>query len=505
MRSAAIALVALTGCNQIYGLDQPILLDAQPLPPDAVSLARMRFTAIVPTYDNGTPLDPEFTEIIPSPMIQIGRPGGPLTAARYLPEGYVEIPTDYPGSRWALVYTIPGEEPRELQWTPPENGHYVIPRFVAPGRPPQPGPDAAFDLTPANPPSTYPNPFVYTTGAWTERRLMTVNNMTVTVPYDTVVPFAGGPRFAPDPAQGDRVTLITYATDATCRTATKAAQFDIALTNGTSVDPTPPAWPATVSQLPQTFKLLDTSVGRERVRGALGQAPGTAHFFNYLVGIDAAPKLPQFVHDVPSVPFPTPPMMLLLSCTALQPTADPARGETPAFAELADVPGPQVAHVQVSGGQALASGLVVRAGLSAVAPLATSDNAPPFEASFVNRNIKLGADDITWSSATTTPATLAAGSDPLELTFETETSSSPADYFEITLMRVAGANLEPVRTYITAERMLAIDRAHLTAGTTYTFRLRTFVGVPNARLGDWRQWFMPQSMAQFHSRTFTVP
>src|SRR6185369_5504248 len=133
MRWLALApLLAVTGCNQIFGLQPTIAIDAAPpgeaLPPGP----RTQLLWAIATTDGMLPappaaqFDPELVyppfgseQLHPEvPIVMVGDEMGLMPAPYNVADGSFEIPFALKDSPHRIVYTLPGESvPHEVQWS----------------------------------------------------------------------------------------------------------------------------------------------------------------------------------------------------------------------------------------------------------------------------------------------------------------------------------------------------------------------------------------------------
>jgi len=512
MRSVGLAvLVAATGCNQILGLHEPILIDASPDGAHDVATAPVRLTFIAPVMDASyTPQPPRFPAIEPAPTVQYGRLGGALIDTAYLPDGSVAVPADM-GTGWRLVYTLAGEPPREVQFSSTFVPHVVVPYFGGADRDPLPGPNAVYQLAPTSPPASFSNVRVFTTGAWSERDYATASSPLLHDPRTAAT--VRGPLRATDPTKGDRVALVEYAlttdTEDNCVESRRVALFDITLANAPTPDPTPPMWPGTFA-ITEAVEFDDPALEeatKGRVRGAAGANLNDVKS-HYLVGFTTGAGIPQevfvrqgkFGASLPdaALPLPAPPMVLLAYCTRL----NTSRGAVHADIDDAFSDAPRLGHVQLEVVQ-MTGGVPLRAGYTSTGLVNANDHvAPTYNLALAYRDAKLGTADIAPFALETGDVTLDASEDTLELSFELDEGSLPPDFYEVTLARISGSTAEPVRIYTVTERKVSVEMAHIAPGVRHVFAIRSIKGAPQADENDFTQWTLPQAAGLVWTRTF---
>ena len=79
-----------------------------------------------------------------------------------------------------------------------------------------------------------------------------------------------------------------------------------------------------------------------------------------------------------------------------------------------------------------------------------------------------------------------------------------ADDAVVTLSRVDGGVLVPLRRFVTVSTSVAIDPALLAPGSTYVFDLELRKGYPDAHLGDYRAVVYPMADTRIFAATFSV-
>lgn len=496
MRSAALALLAALspGCNQVFGLDE-----TQPAPPIDTLPARARLTYLVATTDaTGTPIpQPATPAIEPAPSVKIGPLDGALIDADYGADGSFVIPDDFVEMTWRLVYQLPGEVTREVQWKPaPDRGHAVVPRFGRIDPAPIPGPNSAYSVTPGGAPGAYSSPRLFTTGVWMESANGAVTGPTqvYNVGQSSFRPLVGV-KGAPEVSKGDRQVLIDFGPDNTCSSSLGSAAFQVDLTAGTATPATQPTWtykpqPATVAG---AFPLDVPIRVATQIGGNPAALPSRAR-----IGIGPTTAMPVMSYEI-GQPIPAPVMITLLDCAS--PAASP-NWTTPPFGRPDMLPDfAQLAWVQVTssrltmpGGMELAGGIAaVNTGMDTF----TLDFRVPFATSF-----RIDGMDLATGDDRKAPT---GGAAPMVLEFDLETNAGSAQYYEVTLHTIAGS-VTPERVFTVTEPRVSIDRALLTKGTEYVFEVRAFRGARvDVKDGDFTGYVASQAMTTIFSRTFIAP
>lgn len=506
MRSVGLALlVAATGCNQILGLHEPILIDASPDAVFDVGTAPARLTFISPVMrPSHMPQQPELPPIEPAPVVQYGRLGGQLVEATYLPDGSIDVPADM-GARWRLVYTLSGEPPREVQFSSAFVPQLVVPYFGGHGRAPLPAGSAVYQLAPSNAPATFTNVRVFTTGAWSERDYMSVSSPLMHDLKTAVT--VRGPLRTPDPDKDDKIVLIGYANytqdGASCIESTQGVVFNADLSGAT------PTWPLMVVSRAVVFEASNAEEDiRSRVRSAVGANLNDVRS-HYLAGFTTGAAIPQevfvrqgkFGAGLPNtaLPLPAPPMVLLGHCSAL--TNQRGLPHVELLDDLKNAP--RLGHVQIEVSQKT-GGLNLPAGYTSTG-LVTADHkvVPMYGLALAYRNATLGTANIAPNPLAPGDVQIETSDTTLELTFELDDQALlTPDFYEVTLARISGANAEPVRIYTVTERKVIIETEMLERGVRYVLGIRSVKGAPLANKNDYTVWELPQAAGLVWTRTF---
>lgn len=502
-----LGLFAAAGCNQILGLEPTVPVDAgQPI--DApLPIARLTWL-VADTDAAGVPLPaPLLTPMDPAPTVQVGRIDGPLTATPYLPDGSFTIPAEFPGTPWRVVYQVPGAAtPVEVQWTtsPERIPHLTEPFIGHLPRMPMPSPASAMTVTPTGTGVSFSSARVAFTGVWGESPTTSAVGTTLTFNLNNVTPFTGA-KGAPEPARGDRVIVIDYTTTtangATCRQSRASTTFPLQASTGTvSVTPNP-AWSGGTTGVRITYTLdqLATIVGTymEFNGGNVGR--------RMVFGKVPSLAVPMFVRRRDAEALRMPPMIALADCYS--DTGEPPESQS-TLDLLPDVPG--LAYGQFSSSRLVTNTTIplVSGYVSAVTAVAGSPGSYALDtaAAIVVPPFMLGSLDL----AVADHAMLATGSGPLEFTFGATVigdadAIDTADYNEVVLHQLTAAGTTPVRTFRVLERSVSIDRSLLASGSEYVFEIRSFTGAPQAGVGDFTVYVVPQSQSVTFTRTFIAP
>lgn len=499
MRSAALCLLAIAapGCNWVFGIETTVQTDAAitidaPLPP-----ARLTWlVAVTDVLGNPSPTL-EYPAISPAPLVRVGRLGQPLTDLAIDDTGALQLPEGFDRDPWRLVYELAGEPPREIQWTTPAGRipHAIVPLYGRLERDPIPGPNTVMTMTPSNlQPATHVGPIVYTTGVWTQSMptFGFPSGPTFNHNFNQSVQLSG-PSGAPDHVKGDRIVLVDYTTSGPCRVSAGSAAFKLALADrpSTTIDADP--WQNTAAAT------VVSAPAADRVRVGLAASAATADVTTVLqIGPGASAAMPAFAlapgpQRVPKLELRGPLLFPMLDCVNTT-TGLPAYNLP---VELSSFP--QLAHIQVTAVRTVTNGPRLPHGLVGVLQLSASRADFELDVAMPLPPFLLGALDLSTVDAVPLPP----GSDPLVLTFATETGGT-TDYYEVLLHRISGTSTEVDRIYTTLKPSLTVDRSELTATRSYVFEIRAFNGAPEARSSDFTRYMSTQSSAVVWTRTFVA-
>jgi hypothetical protein len=519
MRSVAIGLLALAGCNQIFGLDPVTIVDAPgqidiitepPLP-----TVQLTFMVARTTNDSQPSAALDFPPIPDIQMVRAGRLDEDLVETVYDADtGGVGVFTGLSGTPWRLEYTRLGQPPVEVQWTAEVGGgHFIEPIYGRFERKDIPA-NSGYLLNLSNPPA-FVEPRLLTSGIWYDV-LVPGAAPPFTVRMDQQTPLSGV-RGAPDSddAFNDTLVLANYAPLGACERITGSATYvnPPALT-GTIVaalpDPTfgiGTSHTPTILYTPQTMGAANLEV---RLKGALAgpttrATPNTsARAAIAMLPHDAMPLFTNPVASVPA-PFGIPWVDCTVNGTAMTPPTTIAPYSSPtALANFPHLAYARMSNVRVFGAR-LESSIVG----TATAASNVNSFAPDFNVPFVIHPIQLGALILTQQDNS-----ILLGTGRLDLTFELETGGNlKADFVEAVLYRIPllPANpdriLVPERVYVLANptvKKIVIDQAVFRANTDYVFALRVVRGRPSAASNDFRPVLTPQSVSSVFTHVFHV-
>jgi len=506
---AGAGLLALVGCNQIFGIAPTAPYDASiDVPPDLPHVVLDRQIAKVFAAGTAKPGAPDptpvFAPLVPPPRIRLALLEDPATidggTSLALPalapadysssDGFISIPRDYLKRPWRLEYTLDDNIPHEVQWLPDDKqGHLSVPVFGRLERDPVPA-GSGYAITPSGAPTSYGIPRVFTTGLWSEG-IVNPRPTGATIDYDfSNATSLSGATGRPDIALGDQALAVDYIVDGTttCRIATGAA----------------PVVPATIQAGMHSAMTATWDAGRKDVKsdaidvtfitrlnaglGKLGTFSSVTSF--QLFGSAASTDMPGLAGPRSSsllagVLLPVPVMITLLVCPA---TGLGSLPKTTQPAMLDDFP--RVLNVQLASSRS-ALGVTVTSGMETVV------TASAATAATVGLKIAFPAPipkTITLATAAGTLIDLAGDSDQVAigpasgtftLGFTPEVAADlRGDYYDVALHRIAGGAITPARIYTVTAPSVRIDGSLLVPGTDYVFEIRSYKGHPRAQHGD---------------------
>jgi hypothetical protein len=522
MRWLVLAPLALAGCNQIFGLEPTIAVDAAPsetLPPGP----RTKLVWAIATTDGMLPappaaqFDPELVykpigsePLRPElPTVMVGDQTGLMAATYDVTDGSFEIPFQLKDSPHRIVYTLPGESvPHEVQWSL-TGATLTVPRTTRADAPRVPDP-SAFTITPAGAPNGLSSPAVFTSGVFTDDEGATLEQSgnAITYRYSQYVKPVAGAAAAVESAKGDWVMI----TDAGPRSSTQTsvtgwalAQVDLA--QGMVSHPaTEPTWSSTTrtmstlatcpgpSCLPQ-YNVSGTAPRLDNVVGMLGTPGGTqcttptkpCHVW---YGVSPSTSLPGFVPGGAPSYLPRPLMLPFLESTTLDSSltlADPS-----ASMLLERVLAVRIATSRTADGVTLTS---------SIQTITTAFSGTIQYPAPLVQNIMLGATSLSGDQSDDVP--LPGSSSMQKLRFEPEAGFAADDYV-VTLYEINSGALAPVRIYHVIKPEVAIDGTLLASGHTYVLGITARAGLGGAHQGDYKVATYPFGSTTTFPRTFVV-
>ncbi len=485
-------MLALCGCNQFYGLDATKARDAAPDAHDR----QVRLSMLVgPATDAASEGTPVLRPVSPDPQPRIALLENKLGPARYLeddPSGIVPYPIEYVGKQWRLEYTPPDSVAHEVQWSPADTaGHLIVPVIGRTERttvPANTGYILSMKLLSGTLYSFTPKTVIYTTGYWSSAA-STVSTLTPKVDFSTA-PSMSGPAGSPSATHKDVVVAVDYTPEGNCLVASRAGGAQ-----ATALEPGV-----------MTSLALEVETGTEQLTPSfVGESPFDAQSRlkalvdarsgmqiqtegKMVFGLLAHTLLP-FTTSFDGVPAPL--LVPIAECPVLG-----AAPPTPVFHLGGSLAFPKGSFVFVTNDRTV-NNVRLRSSIAAIGRLTTT----VYESTFAvagTRSIKIDDLELLGDGESIGTRT------ELTLGFETATNLV-VDYFEVTLYRLAGTTLEPVRTYVgpdPAKPTIHFDPSLLLPDTAYVFAVRTYRGRPGARTGEFQTVQGPQAVATIFSATF---
>lgn len=517
---AGAGLLALVGCNRVFGIDPTQEYDASNLPLDMPHVVLdWQVAAVLPS---GAP-DPiiRFAPIDPAPQVRITPLDVPFPADPqddpYKPiysaggDGWIQIPRDYLNTTWRLAYTLADNVPHEVQWAPDDKqGHLTVPIFGRLQRDPAPV-GGGYAITPTGV-ASFNAPRVITTGLWTEGVLNNYDaardGANIDFDFFNAVSLSG-PKGRPDPAQGDRALLVDYLVDGkNCLTSVGSATLgSAAIEPGIHTAQMPP-WDTSSEQVmsaPVDVAYLGRfTLGLDKLESEFLGSDSTRIFgaaaSTNMPGLTVAPDTARL-----GVLLPVPVMQPLLKCPYDVPLPYDTTLHLPrAVRPVALDPFPRVLHVQLADrrlvlGVELISGMETVIAAAGVGGFAiTFPAAMPMR--FMLATPTLGPVDLAGDSD---QVAVGPASGPFDLSFVREDAPDlGADYYDVVLHRIAGNALTTERIYTVTAPKVRIDGALLVPGADYVFEVRSYKGHPQAQQGNFAPVEYPYGAAIVFTRTF---
>lgn len=498
-----LGLLLATGCNQIFGLDPATRLDAAP--DAAPSVGRLTYQLI----ERGKQTPPEYPAL-PAAEISAGLfEDAELTRLEYRADGTFEVPYRLASTvtPWRLVYQVPGQVTREIQWSKdPEGMKLVVPAYGSLSRAPVP-PGSGYQLKPddfaASDVDNGRSVRVYTTGSWTVGpAIADPVALTISYPFHSNARSLTGELWAP--RADDQLVALAMGKSTSpmaCDRTTGGGGFHSKLESPPAVPSQQPYW---VEDL-QTVGFNGIPDSSFTLLARLQAFPGASRVNLFQVGYVAREDLPLFTTPaiVGTGPFERWPRLIspvflpILSCEF-----SPAASGTPSFDQRKDIEEKfaRVLHFEASVQRQVAGGPMLTAGISVLAPYAPMWT--PMHTAALIRDVTLGGAMVAPKSDGTTDRTpIMRGSAPLELTF---TPDGAADYFEVVLHHISGTALIPQRVFVATQPSFKIVPELLMPGATYVLEIRAYDGRPRAKVGDFSTAQLPQTMTTFFTATFVV-
>ncbi|HEY6039487.1 MAG TPA: hypothetical protein VIV58_34645 [Kofleriaceae bacterium] len=317
MRSGLVCLLAVTGCNSIFGSHDVTngSKDADLRPKDAAP-----YTMYVTGMNVDTTTNPDPTQVmatypvVPGVKVMAGAFGKTLDAIDVNGDGSFTIPYDLAQGRYRLVYTPPDQVPVEIQ-EDPQAAHFVIPSLGRPDAVPAPANAVLSELTPTGGPMPqYFNLHVLSIGTFAARvpgaaqRLGSTTTWTTNANQVDAIVSMSRELYTPDSTKGDRIVVV----DGSSGDPNTASGFSIGTMTGFdstgAPDLTLTAWKDTsttsIDALRWSLDTLSPSSPRNRVTAAatnsasidLDDGSGNLGAFIY-AGVVPSLQIPGFLES----------------------------------------------------------------------------------------------------------------------------------------------------------------------------------------------------------------
>jgi len=503
-------LLALVGCNQIFGITPTTEFDAA----EPHVVLDWQIATLLASGPNAGAPDPmiRFAPIDPAPKIRIAPIDGSFDQdqATYSPvDGSIAFPHAYLNTTWRLEYTLADGVPHEVQWAPEDpQGHLTVPVFGRIQRDPVP-PGGGYQITPSNPPASFMSPRVFTTGLWTEG---TASHNGTTVDYDfSSATSLSGAKGRPDPTLGDRALLVDYLDSpinaAGCRVAVGSAALDsAAIQTGVHTTQTPP-WNTTSQVVMSDRQANFMDLGR--LTSGLGKLES---MFNssasmQLFGVAASTDMPGLsgTSGTPeSSKLLVPVIVTLLQC----PYNSSLGSLAPAQPPMLD-PFPRILHVQLVDSRQVLGVVTLNSGMETVLVAGASGFTMAFPAAIpMQFTLTTPANSVLDLAGASDQVAVGPASGFFELDFVQEPSSDTplrADYYDVVLHRFdpqVRGGLTTERIYTVTAPKVRIDGALLMPGADYVFEVRSYKGHPQASHGNFAPVDYPYGAAIVFTSTF---
>jgi hypothetical protein len=488
MRRVSLVL-AVCGCNQVYGLEPTKSRDAAGPDDRAFRIALLASA----TTEMSTEAPPVLMPLA-DPAVEYALLDEPLRAATYVPDdtgGTINYPFAFVGKRWRMVYTPLSGVVHELQWDPLAGaGEIIVPVLGRLERTAPPA-DTGFILSMKKAGGVLHSfsgrTVIYTTGYWSATP-SPFNVTTPTVDFSKSTPFDGAVG-APSDTAHDLVVAIDYGVDANTNCVHAVA-------SGTAVVPTlsagvmkPLDLVVHAGTIDPTLKLDGEQIEHIGVRLDEVVPRGDPSKSRLHFGKLASTQIPAFMTERDGVPAPY--IIPIFNCpiiySQLSGTNEVGIGFAPAF-------------VGAIVSDRMVGALRLRSSVAFIAPVVGASF-------FGTSQVPLAKDIRIDAMPLTTDDTPIGDARDLSFAFD-RPAPFVADYYEATLYAISNATLVPVRIYTgtdvaAARPTLHVDPSLLADGTSYVFAIRTYRGRPNARTGDFRMVpGSPQAVGTIFTATF---
>ena len=515
MKRLLVPLCAVTGCNWVFGLEQAVPWDAQPvevLPPGPRTTLEWAVATSdgMPIKQPGVPaVDPMLVYAAigseaarpEKPTILVGDDNG-VMPGEYASDGSFEIPYALRESPHRIIYTLPGESAaHEVQWAL-TGARITVPRTTRLNAPAVPS-GSGYTIAPPNNTNSYSAPSLYTSGVTTlnsDDFEQTGPAGEITFRFANAKPVAG-PLGAPQASVGDWVLL----TDWVSRTASQSsidgwALASAELTAGQMTMPSPqPTWNTTETTYSTlmcpgancmpSFNSAETA---QRLATTLGGLAGTASG-RMAYGVSPSTELPGFLPGVAPTYVERPLLFPFLESTVSESTMT-----------LAD-PSDAVAYKRVLFSRFASTRTVNGVALtSSINTITDNFNGSVQYPAPLVVSMKLGDVMIDKTAADAAPVPASSGFTRLSFDQEAGAGVASADDFVVTLYQITGTAMAPVRYYHVIQPSVKIDGSLLAAGQTYVIGITARSGYPDADRGNYSKATYPFGSSTTFTRTFVI-
>lgn len=521
MSRAALCALVLAGCNQVFGLDPTVSLDAN-LGPDVIEagsgrvlLTRMQVDVVAPA--------PGAPELSPLPVTNA------LIYAVLLSGELIKLEAEPPtlGDNGEpvgpTIYIVPGlvlQQPSRLEITFSDGSPAID----------VPWPDMAVDIELVIPeighvtgdelnlnetwavdlgdgPTTFAGSAIIATGAWVSTQGGGDADGVMDVSWSDAR-FDSDARVRPSEARGDYTVALELATSAACSRLPIGYGAFPAPPLGVT-DPDVPAWFTKTEQLQASWDVLVEIASAGIVLGSLaGPDPWVDRFT--LGYAPAAQSVTRAWRIGPSTPtrMVGPGILPLVECDAEsmgQPFFTP-------IDELQDRYG-ETAYGSIRWTRSLAGGPQVDSGFELVAPVSGSGENPRSvvlarEVAFPTA-IEVGVDGAFVPLVDDTVSISRTSRIGVKFTPEDESAGEVrvTNFWSITLARVEPTRLVPLRIYLTqaTDAVFDLSDASRYPAGGYVFVIRGHLGWSRAAMGNFADFELPYQIATATSHKFTLP
>jgi hypothetical protein len=504
MRCAALGLLVVCGCNQIFGI-QTTTIDALgqgiDAPPDAPFLGSFLTWGIGTTTTTGQPAAIEFPPIgsealhTERPTIQAGPPLslGQLADENYNPDGSFTVPV-FVGHPSRIVYRLPGDPvPHEIQWDIIE-AHLVIPRTTR-ANAPLPPTGSGYDISPTGVPGAgFLAPTVWTSGVFTNTTLLNGERVgkRVTFGYAAHAQPLAGPPGSPEVSKGDWVMLLDWANpDASTHQATGYAYTKLDLNAGAlTVPATQPAWTTTTTRFNPP---VATGIHTNRMLAAMGGLQ-VVLAERMIVGFSPNAALVPFAPSVAAVETP-----LVLPLVERQ--NNDFNALTVLTVDPSQVPLEPVIYSSINNPR-VTNGVTLTSSMQVMWPRSHSGNI--YYPAAMATGEHLGNQPLI-DENTANPVSKASNTFIFDFSPDSGMNVGADDYV-VTLFEIAAGTATPLRTYQVLHPPIEIDRAMFQVGHKYVVATTAHRGYDftNGKIADYRGVTLPFGSSTKFSAVFTI-